>query len=97
MRPLEWLAKTGRLTTLRDVLYFIFDVNSHTPTFFTVLGTKTAIAAPPTRDVLDRRAAHPGDCTAWESADRESEMSKALDPSDIQRPSPDECSHARPT
>jgi hypothetical protein len=98
MRPVEWLAKSGRLTTLRDVLYFIFNVNSQAPYFFiyamtaarkAARETKTAIAAPPTRDVLDRRAAYPGDCTVWESADRETEISKALDPSDIQRPSAD--------
>ena len=69
MRPLEWLAKTGRLTTLRDVLYFIFDVNSQAPTFLiypmaAARGTKTAIAAPPTGDVLDRRAAYRDGCTA---------------------------------
>ena len=102
MRPVEWLAKTGRLTTLRDVLYFIFNVNSQAPYFFVYAmtaarETKTAIAAPPTRNVLDRRAAYPGDCTVLESADRETEISKALDPSDIQRPSADKYSHARTT
>ena len=87
MRPVEWLAKTGRSTTSRDVLYFIFNVNSQpsqAPYFFVYAmtaarETKTAIAAPPTRDVLDRRAAYRGDCTAWESVDWETEMSKVLE------------------
>lgn len=54
----------------------------------------TAIAAPPTRDVL---AAYRGDCTAWESADRETGISKALDRSYSSHLSADKYSHARTT
>ena len=96
MQQLEWLAKTGvtgRLTTFRDVLYFIFDVNSQASTFsYTQCRCSRnrngySSTTYQGRTVLDRHAAYRGDCTAWESADRATEMSQALDPSDIQRPS----------